>query len=62
MHTDIRQNNETGRWEWEVSTYSGSNYLLIPVDSGCAATYQQAEQDAEKAKSAYLRWLRVRNF
>lgn len=61
MTTDIRQNRDTGNWEWEVSTYSGNSFLLIPVDSGCATSYQQAAQDAEKAKKAYLHWLGNRN-
>ena len=60
MFTDIKKNSDTGSWEWEISTYSGNN-LFIPVDSGCAATYKQAEIDAEKAKKAYLDWLRNRN-
>lgn len=60
MHTDIRQNKETKNWEWEISTY-GCNFTLIYVDSGIAATYKQAEQDAEKAKNAYLGWLKNRN-
>lgn len=53
MFINVRQDRDTGRWEWELH-----NSWYVRVDHGTAESQESAERNAEKARESYLYWLK----